>query len=273
MGWDEPGPYRVDIEMPDGRTRHATVFMPPSPGPRVMAVGLHGAHTSDRHFADVSNLAALGADKGFVSVFPDGLGTFGGYWNAGTCCGSSMESERDIDDVAFLDALALSLTPRVCAHAVVGLGHSNGSMMVQRWACEGKMLDAVVAAAGPLMTKPSRCTRDGLPVLQVHGVDDTIVPLQGGVGGGRGGTEYPPIEETVSLWRENNGCTDAPFARAKGTTENCRLWTCEHPTQACLIDNWKHAWPGGVYAPSSGFDLTTYAWNWWRPILSLAGSQ
>jgi len=267
-GWEDAGPYRVDIDMPDGKTRHATVYMPASSGPRVMAVGLHGGHGSDRHFADVSNLAEIGRDKGFVSVFPDGLGTFGGYWNAGSCCGSSMESERDIDDVAFLDALSASLMPRVCAHSVVGLGHSNGSMMIQRWACEGQMLDAAVSAAGPLMSNVNQCTRDGIPLLQVHGVDDPVVPLKGGVGTGRGGVDYPPVDDTLALWKERNLCTDTPFSQSQGTTEDCRQWTCEQPTQACLINDWKHAWPGGIHEPKSGFDLTTYAWKWWTPILS-----
>jgi len=268
IGWEDPGPYRFDVETKDGKTRHATVYMPTSPGPRVMAVGLHGAHTSDRYFADVSNLAELGIDKGFVSVFPDGLGTFGGYWNAGACCGGSMESERDIDDVTFLEELTASLMPRVCAHSVVGLGHSNGSMMVQRWACEGQMLDAVVSAAGPLMSKPNRCKRDGIPLLQVHGVDDPVVPLRGGVGAGRGGVDYPSVDETVSFWRDKNRCTSAPFSRPQSASEDCREWTCDYPTQACLIEDWKHAWPGGTYSPESGFDLTQYAWKWWSPFLS-----
>ena len=106
--------------------------------------------------------------------------------------------------------------------------------------------------------------------MQVHGVDDPIVPLRGGVGQGRGGVNYPPVEDTLSFWREQNRCEDEPYTRPQGAQEDCREWVCEEPTQACLVEDWKHAWPGGVNEPKSGFDVTTYAWRWWSTVLTPA---
>jgi polyhydroxybutyrate depolymerase len=152
--------------------------------------------------------------KGFLYALPDGTEDSSGrrFWNAtDACCNND---HRAVDDVGFFRALIADIKAQraVKPGHVFVVGHSNGAFMALRLACEASdVIDGVVAVSGSTWLDARRCP-DGrhIPVLLVHGVDDTVVPYLGVPG------SYPGAHETGLRFAARNGCggTWAPSGRA-----------------------------------------------------------
>lgn len=255
--WEAPGIYDLSVDV-DGKKRHAFVYVPPdSAGPRDLVIALHGAGSDGRTTAEVSRYIALAKEEGFVAAFPDGTDPLLGRpgWNAGDCCLSADEEHRDIDDVAYLDALVKELERLTCSDRVMVTGFSNGGMMTHRWACSSDAVDVAVPIAGtPLV---DACKGDPIPMRHYHGTADPIVPSQGG---GRG--DFPPLDDAIGVWLERNGCQDVPPEVETFGILTCERYVCEAPTEVCMLADWKHQWPGGVLtSQTGGIDATKQSWD------------
>jgi polyhydroxybutyrate depolymerase len=252
--WPEAGLYRVTIDV--DQTRKPYVYVPSTEaGPRDVVVLLHGAGATGPKFEEITQFETAADNKGFVLVYPNGLGWPLRTWNA------SEGFESDADDVGFLDELSRQVTDKVCGRRVLATGFSNGAMMIHRWGCEGKVPpDAIVASSGPLMQ--NACPRAlPTPVRHYHGTKDTIVPFEGGEGTSGKGIVFPPLIETMETWGEINQCSDAePVTTSQGDTE-CAAWHCLVPTELCLVHGWPHLWPGGIRSDGTDADLTSAAWE------------
>jgi polyhydroxybutyrate depolymerase len=254
----------------DGVDRSYRLHVPPGldSGSAVpLLVALHGGGGSGGQFASASGFDAVADREGFVVVYPNGTGAIP-TWNAGLCCGAAARD--DVDDVAFvsilIDELAADLP--IDPAKVVLTGHSNGSTMSYRLACE--LADRIVAIgvqAAPL-------TFDGcspsvpVSVLHVHGANDANVPIDGGVGSGMSGVDWPSVRDGLDLMATAAGCDAEPDeVVADGTTRT--TWQgCEQATsvESIVVAAGAHAWmrPGGSGrrgdADDVGFDSTETIW-------------
>lgn len=140
---------------------------------------------------------------GFALVLPDGTIDAEGnrFWNATpACCGW----DSGVDDVAYLlsivDDLASQIT--VDPDRVYFTGHSNGSFMSYRMACEAPdRVAAIAGLAGSTFLTPGECAvGDPVPVLHMHGDLDDRVPYDGRQ------WQYPSAPDTVARWAERAGC-------------------------------------------------------------------
>jgi poly(3-hydroxybutyrate) depolymerase len=242
--WPEPGTYEIQIDMPD-KKRKALVEIGPSTGPRDLVVALHGGGQNPKEFAENTQFGDLVAsgEEPLVIVYPQSRKAyFWRVWNAGPCCGNVDEEHRDALDVEFLDALVQELERRTCTDRTIAAGFSNGGMMAMRWACESDVPDAVISAAGPLLT--GVCKGEPKPMRAYHGTADTTVPIDGGTS--IRGSVYPPAREGWDLWRERNQCGDEVGESFVFGAMTCvRQADCLAPTEVCVIDGWGHFWPGG----------------------------
>jgi polyhydroxybutyrate depolymerase len=258
--WPEQALYKVTIDV--DQTRKPYVYVPwTDEGPRDVVMLLHGAGATGPKFEEITQFEALADEKGFVLVYPNGLGWPLRTWNA------DDGFESDADDVGFLDALSREVTDRVCGRRVLGTGFSNGSMMIHRWSCEGKVPpDAMVVSSGPLMQ--SECPKAvPTPLRHYHGTEDTIVPVEGGEGTSGAGIVFPSVVQTMEIWREINQCSQAePSTTYDGDTE-CSAWDCVVPTELCLIQGWPHLWPGGIRSAGTDADLTFTAWQFFDSVV------
>lgn len=256
--WEEPGFYRLPV---DGYSRRTLVQMPQTAGPRPLVMALHGYSGNSAEFAnEVTRFRLEGPDEGAVVAFPQGSGIPNGHgWNAGWCCGTAG---LGADDVGFLDAVAEALEARACTDEVLATGHSNGSMMAARWACESDIPDAVVGSAGPLLT--GECGGRPIPVSMVVGTSDPTVPPQGG-SGAFGSQGFPPAKEAFEPWLERNGCQDPPDER-RLEEASWTEWTCDAPTRFISLDGWRHAFPGGRRNQPATFDFEGLVWETLRSL-------
>lgn len=245
--WKKPGTYDLTLQV--GRlSRRATVVVPKTKGPRDLVVALHGLGGNASAMARATEFHELADREGVVVAYAQGVGwPTQTSWNAGTCCEGAMEA--NVPDAAYLDALVDELQKRTCTDKVLAAGFSNGGAMVQRWACVSDKVDAVVSAGAPYMHEGA-CKRGPVPIRQYHGLIDPIVPMTGR-------TEEPltaPVREAFETWRKHNRCKPGKAKVVQKGKMTCQSWSCAVPTQLCVLEDWKHRWPGGPLAEQAGFD-------------------
>lgn len=245
------GVTRGEIEV-DGMARTYRLFVPSgltTDDSVPLLVGLHGGGGSGQQYATSSGWEEVAERERFVAVFPDGTGPIP-TWNAGECCG--FAAREDVDDVGLMAALIDQLADEmpIDTDSVVATGHSNGSTMSYRLACE--LADEVVAIgmqAAPLTFE--RCApSEPVSVLHVHGADDPNVPVGGGVGSrGISGLDWPAVREGVDTMAAASGCEPDPQAETTGGVTTTTWSGCDDDTEVemVIVAGGGHGWmrPGG----------------------------
>lgn len=254
----------------DGRNRRFDLFLPSAYSYSTelpVIIDLHGYTSSGSEQREISNFENLAESNSIIMAWPEALesgtscivpGVSGKYWNANW--------GDDTDDVLFIDRLIDQLIAdyNVDAKRIYVTGLSNGGFMAYSVACSLSSKIAAVASVAGSMTDnllTSVCQPDRqLPVLHIHGTNDTIIPWEGltecldGVAA---------IEDVVSFWRTNAGC-DETFTEIAyddtDTSDGCtaRMLTyenCENKVSFLIIDNGGHNWPGSSYQMNQGFSI------------------
>lgn len=110
----------------------------------------------------------------FVAIYPQR----GDSWNAGLCCGSAKDADRD--DVSWLTKVIDRARQQYRLKTIYLAGNSNGGMMVERLIAErpGIARHFAVWAAAPEMPTVGAWTGYG---ALFSGSNDTVVPRRGGV--------------------------------------------------------------------------------------------
>ncbi|GMW03562.1 MAG: hydrolase [Candidatus Hydrogenedentota bacterium] len=211
---DPPGVTYGELQH-DGQVRTYRLYVPPvqTKAPVPLLVGLHGGGGNGTQFGRGVGFDALALSEGFIAVYPDAIE---GNWNDGRE-DPAIESQRlGIDDVGFIRALVahLASTQSIDASRIYVTGPSNGGMMTLRLACEAS--DVFAAAAPVIGNMPSALTpnclpANSMPIQFINGMDDPLVPWEGGnvVVNGRPRGMVDSVEDSVALWAQFNAC-DAP---------------------------------------------------------------
>jgi polyhydroxybutyrate depolymerase len=197
----------------------------------------------------------ISRERPFVVVYPSGIGN---SWNAGECCGDGKT--KQIDDVGFVRRVLEDLTEEFCIDEtrVYATGFSNGGFLAHRLACEmSDSFTAIAAVAGTLGIPGASCNPSrAVPVLQIHGTEDALVPIAGGAPkvpfGSSFGTFQAP-RASVDVWREKNRCGEERETFAAGVTR-CVASQCAEGTavEYCEITGGGHQWPGTEPLPAMG---------------------
>lgn len=241
-----------------GRDREYLIHLPasaPTAGAPVV-LAFHGSASSAAHLVEFSGLNEVADEKGFIAVFPQGLGPdrLRRTWNAGGCCGWSFK--ENIDDVGFAAAICDDLERQFAINPsrVFATGMSNGGMMAYRLAAElSDRISAIAPVAGPmgkLVTTPTQ----PVSVCHFHGTHDDYAPYRGGVGKkSTSKTEFASAEASVEYWRRFNDCDEIfledrlPVRVNDGTRVTRRVWDgglSNSSVALYTIDGMGHTWPG-----------------------------
>jgi polyhydroxybutyrate depolymerase len=257
-----PGDHTLTLATPEGQRQ---VFLHAPPGaykPRPLVIALHGAGETGNDFADDTGFSRLADREGFLVAYPS-AGSPNAFWNmSGQVAGGS-------DDVEALERSLDQLEAAVCVDRarVFVTGVSNGGGMTARLACElSERLAGAASVAGGYRSLPPCQPDRPLPVLEIHGTADQVVPY-GGKPPDYGGS----VARWLAQWRRIDGCQGKAdrLRPAPGVTEiawrHCSAGTrVEH----VRLDGAAHGWPGGprTQPPPAPFAATWRTWQFFRSL-------
>jgi polyhydroxybutyrate depolymerase len=234
-----PGNHQIVVE--DGRPAvlvHVPHATPPGRSRRPLVLVLPGAGMTGADMARYTGYSRLADLKGFLVAYPTASGTRP-FWNVST------KQPGKPDDVGYLRRVIGALTGDTgCADpARVGVtGVSNGGGMSALLACRAAdLLAAAAPVAGGYSTLPDCEPARPLPVLEIHGLRDEVVPYTGDKAS-HAGAVGPYVDE----WRARDRCPDPPRRSAPAHNVLELRWTCADGRVVAhdrVIDA-EHGWPG-----------------------------
>jgi polyhydroxybutyrate depolymerase len=229
-------------------------------------IALHGGGGNPEQFAGSSGLFEAARAQGYAVIYPAGSGPqrrlIGRMivgrlltWNAGYCCGYAKA--QGIDDVGFLDAVAADATSRFGLSRFYATGMSNGAMMAERFAAEGKTpLKAVAAVAGTMDLKTTPKPRP-VPLLVIHGTADDHVAYGGGPGPNSWEkADFTAVTRIIAAWRQALGPLRETRSVIDPADDGMRVTRTDYarpdgsiPLRLLTVEGGGHTWPGGRRAP------------------------
>ena len=246
----------------DGLRRTALLHVPSgyAGGAVPLVIGLGGAGDSGREFEQFSGLRQESDSAGFAAVFPTAAGTRP-FWNI-----SAFKSGAD--DVGYISALIDTLEQSGCADParVYATGVSNGGGMSALLGCRlaGK-ITAIAPVAGGYKTLPSCNPSRPMPVLEIHGSRDPIVPYAG-----RPPDRLGSVPRFLVSWAQRDGCTVGAHRSSIGPATIQSTWVgCKPGTTVTGIKLYGagHLWPGShppvPQGPSTLVAAST-VWNFFK---------
>ena len=191
-----PGDHTLTIDTPEGQ-RQVLLHAPPGANkPRPLVIALHGAGETGSDFANDTGFSRLADREGFLVAYPSAGGP-NSFWNlTGQAPGASdVEAlERSLDQ---LEAAGCVDPARVFVTGV-----SNGGGMTARLACDlSERLAGVASVAGGYRSLPACKPERPLPVLEIHGTADQVVPY-----GGKPPDFNGAVKRWLWQWRRIDGC-------------------------------------------------------------------
>lgn len=257
-----PGDHQVAVDTPDGE-RTVLLHAPRKAySPLPLVIALHGAHEQGPDFANDTGFSRLADREGFLVAYPSAIGPTS-FWDisgtASTGPGEVVELKKSLD--------ALESEACVNLSRVFVTGVSNGGGMTARLACElaGRLAGAAPVAGGYRALPACRPVRP-LPVMEIHGTADQVVPYGGLPPDYRGS-----VPRYLARWRRLDGCTGVAdrFVPAPGVS--VMVWRhCARATRVVHVrlDHQAHGWPGGprTIPSTAAFSTTWRTWTFFRSL-------
>ena len=236
----------------DNSSREFFVYIPEKytngRSPAALLLSLHGYTSTARANLGYSGFQSLADQEGFLVVYPQGTilpTTQETHWNVG---GWTVGSETD--DVLFIGQLLDHLEQNLSLDLsrIYSTGMSNGGFMSYELACQLSERIAAIASVTGSMTPETyaKCNpKRAVPVLQIHGRLDLVVPYAGNA-------FTTPIDEVMLYWSRENNCSpeseklsipDSTGDGLGGKTE--RFKSCDNNSSVELITltAMRHEWP------------------------------
>ena len=208
---------------------------------------LHG-WTASGALAEIYTKMAEGADKrGYVSVFPDGLGQTKG-WNAGFIDLSGQKK----NDVQFVGDLIdeVSREVKIDPNRIYVCGHSNGAFLTHAVGAElGGRLAAIGAVAGTIGIPRAQThipdPKSPLSVMIIHGKLDPTVAFSSD---SKALLKGYGAEESAQWWAEKDGIALAPRKSKADRIETTTYRSGTTGPEVTLVtsETGVHSWPGGL---------------------------
>lgn len=183
-------------------------FNLPENAPLVFVLHSYGRYAKD-HMQSLQ-LDSLAEVNKFVVCYPQGIldiNTGEPYW-AGALANSS------IDDVGFLTELAKHLQTKykLDSSKTFVCGISNGGFMSYTLACESpEVFNAMASVTGTMtgdLWRNRNSTSRPIPILQISGTKDNVVPIDGSMSTKYGWGGAPHMDTIMNYWSKFNQCNE-----------------------------------------------------------------
>lgn len=223
-----------------------------------LVFAFHGLTETGQGIKDYSAFNTVADTAGFAVIYPNGINN---RWNVGFP-GTVGTNE---DDLGFVNAMidymianSQNCDSNICAeldtNRIYSCGMSNGGFFSYHLACQLSHRIAAIASVTGSMTvatfdscKPLR----PVPILEIHGTSDPIVPYNGG---GQSGAKS--IADVLAYWVNNNGCSPTASTVAvpnSNTADGCTAELIQYgncnqgaDVQHLKINGGGHTWPDMV---------------------------
>jgi len=195
----------------DGLSRSYILYVPEiydRETPVPLLFNFHGYTSNANAQMWYGDFRAIADTANFIIVHPQGT-RFNNepHWNVGGWTNGSTT-----DDVGFTAALIdeIAANYNIDVNRVYSTGMSNGGYMSFLLACQLSDRIAAIASVTGSMTPETFNSCDPkhpMPILQIHGTSDAVVPYLGAIW-------TKPIQEVLDYWVDFNNCDDNPEAMA-----------------------------------------------------------
>lgn len=237
-----------------GMTRSAVVYVPDDEqinDQLPLLLAFHGSSWNGRVMQQMTGFSELAEQEEFIVAYPNGSGPSNILsWNAEFCC--SFALERDIDDLTFVDLLLDKLLASfpIDPSRVYATGFSNGGMFTYMLAIERPERFAAVAVVSGAMYTTQQPSDIAVPILIIHGTDDSVIPYTGGWGALRAlsGKTEPAISAPAAadFWIANNSCQSSEPVTSRERTARIQSYVgCGDNSDVVFITLLEggHDWP------------------------------
>ncbi|HEX9006217.1 MAG TPA: PHB depolymerase family esterase, partial [Bacteroidota bacterium] len=192
--------------------------------PIPLLLNFHGAGSSALQEEALSATSSKADQEGFLVAYPEGI-------NAEWHTGPEGEGKQDLqfvrDLIGRLDA-QYNIDPK----RIYATGISNGGGMVDRVGCNLADLIAAIAPVSGAYNFWKDCNPSRpLSVLAFHGLNDSVVPYEGGIPA----SMEPPIEQWAAGWASRDGCASSPAVTTPVQGVMVRSWPgCQDGAEVVL---------------------------------------
>ena len=265
----------------DGQLREYYLYIPDSAGENAPLVFvLHGYSGSAGGIMGYSGMNEVASENGFAVCYPQGLSDQSGYnfWNVGY----AFHQNQTVNDVSFLSSLAnylqneYSLDPQ----NTFSTGMSNGGDMSYMLACQANdVFRAIAPVAGCMMEEIyNTCDSSPVPILEIHGTNDSVTLWDGDMENNDGWGAYYSIEDGIELWVETNGCLSSENILIPNTSTNDgsyiinhRYFNCNENAEVWLYEvvGGGHDWPGSN--GNMDINASVEIWNFFNQYTFILG--
>ncbi len=219
-----------------------------SPVPLVF--NFHGYGSNAAQQVIYTGFNALADAEGFIVAYPQGTQDATGTQHFNVGWGGSS-----VDDVGFTSALIDSLSAEysIIQERIYSTGMSNGGFISYHLACN--LSDRIAAIASVTGSMSSLTYNDcnpqrPVPVMEIHGTEDAVVPYDGGTG------FTTPIDDVLAYWVNHNNCDDTPDLVNIPDTNTDDGCTAQHfiyrngddgvNVELFKIEGGGHTWPDAI---------------------------
>ncbi|WP_194893612.1 alpha/beta hydrolase family esterase [Catenulispora pinisilvae] len=185
-----------------------------------------------------------------IVLYAQGLdGTDGeSTWEATPYAGASAHDYEFASDMVNW----LAGAPCVDANRIGLTGKSDGAGFAASAACVTSGVAAVATVSGAFYQADTRCTPTGrpLPVMNMHGAEDPVIPYNGSTTRGLYSTNA-----WLALWQQRDSCTGSSTNTPVGAdVVRSTLTSCTDGTEVVNYDiaDGGHTWPGATVTSGPG---------------------
>lgn len=259
----------LDTIWSEGISRTFRVYVPAiydSERPTPLVFNFHGMNGTASSFENFTKFRSVADTANFLLVTPNGRknphfpSDIQQTWNNFDCC------PNNADDAVFVSNMIDTLAQKynIDLTRVYSAGYSNGGFMGYDLACRlSNRIAAIASVAGSAeYSRLSSCnpTR-AVPVLEIHGTNDPIVPYTGGE---LLGVSFHSVNNLIKFWVEKNLCSVNPSITILPNTNTTDGSTVErhvysdspdgNTVELLKIINGGHTWPG-AYGGDTNRDI------------------
>lgn len=253
-----------------GEKREYLLYVPRSydrSRPTPLVISMHGAGLWGAAQRDISQWNDLADSKGFIVVYPSGIGGEGErIWRA-------EPGDGLMKDVRFISALidTLQASYNIDSTRIYANGLSNGGGMSFALSCTLSDRIAAVGMVAAAQTLPWTWCKDERPVPMIafHGTADPVVPYNGS-SSWISTRPFPNVPRWAANWARRNRCGPNPLESTVAPDVTRRAYKeCAADAAVVLytVHGGGHTWPGGMQLPewfvgrtTRSIDATSLMW-------------